>query len=154
MKYIGKRTCYCPIEDDDYLGSGTFLKQAVEIYGKQYFKKQILFICETEEEVWEKEKEVIQYLDAANSKEYYNVALGGPSRPDGLFLISDSERDKMDYLNAQLKNEEYCGVRLEERDYGKPRIIFIETMMYHNKKHGMFTTIDDDTGKMTWGGEE
>ena len=40
MKYIGKRTCYCPIQDDTYLGSGTFLKQAIDIYGEQYFKKE------------------------------------------------------------------------------------------------------------------
>ncbi len=112
-----------------------------------------MFICATEEEAWEKEKEVIAYLDAANNKEYYNIAPGGPSKPDGLFLISDSERDKMDYLNAQLKNEEYCGVRLEERDYGKPRIIFIKTMMYHNQKHGKFTTVDDDTGKRMGNGK-
>ena len=26
MKYIGRRTCQCEIKDDDYLGSGTFLK--------------------------------------------------------------------------------------------------------------------------------
>ena len=34
MKYVGRRTCNCPIEDDDYLGSGTAFKKALELYGR------------------------------------------------------------------------------------------------------------------------
>ena len=95
--------------------------------------------------MWKKEKEVIQYLNAANSKEYYNIAPGGPSRPDGLFLISDSERDKMSYLNDQLKHEEYYGIRLQEGDDGKFRLIFVETETRDGKKYGKYYTVTDET---------
>lgn len=50
MKYIGKRTCYCDIEEDSYLGSGTFLKQDIDAYGSDNFDKEILLICQSEQE--------------------------------------------------------------------------------------------------------
>ena len=34
MKYVGRRTCHCKIKDDDYLGSGTVFKKALELYGR------------------------------------------------------------------------------------------------------------------------
>ena len=150
MKYIGKRTCYCPIEDDEYLGSGTFLKQAVDIYGEQYFKKEILCTCKTEEEAWEKEEEMIEAFDAVGNKEYYNVAFGGPSRPNG-FAISDMERDKMEYLNNLLENQEYYGAKVLERgenEIGIPRIILART----DGKIGWHTTTisrDIETNRKT-----
>ena len=29
-KYIGKRSCKCPIEEDKYIGSGKLLKKAID----------------------------------------------------------------------------------------------------------------------------
>lgn len=55
-KYIGKRMCRCNIEDDKYLGSGKILKQAIKKYGKENFKKTILEICSTEEQLNRREK--------------------------------------------------------------------------------------------------
>ena len=55
-KYIGKRSCKCPIEEDKYIGSGTILKVAIKKYGKENFKKEILQICENEEMAFEWEK--------------------------------------------------------------------------------------------------
>ena len=40
-KYIGKRSCKCPIEDDKYMGSGYALKKAFDKYGKENFIKKI-----------------------------------------------------------------------------------------------------------------
>ena len=146
MKYIGKRTCYCAIEDDMYLGSGTFIKLAIDRYGEYYFSKEILCICDTEEEAWGKEIEMINAFDAVNSREYYNVAYGGPSRQDG-FIMTTEERDKMEYLTNQLENEEYYGIKILNGNT-KPRIMLVETQSIDdisNRKVACYSIADDDT---------
>lgn len=76
-KYIGKRSCRCSIEKDKYMGSGIYLKRAINKYGIENFEKRILEICYEEKELNEKEKYWIKYYDAVNNKNYYNIALGG-----------------------------------------------------------------------------
>lgn len=39
-KYIGKRSCHCPIEEDKYMGSGTLLLKAIDKYGIDNFSKK------------------------------------------------------------------------------------------------------------------
>jgi len=62
---------------DSYLGSGIHLNRAIEKYGKENFKKEILCECETEEELIEKEIYYIDLYDAVKSKEFYNLKKGG-----------------------------------------------------------------------------
>lgn len=73
-KYIGQH--YGRV-DDNYLGSGLLIMAAVRKYGAENFKKEILCICKTREEVSEQEINYIQETDAINSPEYYNLAGGG-----------------------------------------------------------------------------
>jgi hypothetical protein len=73
-KYIGKH--YGEL-DDNYLGSGTLLKKAIEKYGKDNFIKTILYISKTETENSQKEKDLIALFDATHSDEYYNIHEGG-----------------------------------------------------------------------------
>lgn len=76
-KYIGKRSCNCPIEQDRYLGSGTALNNAIKKYGRDKFTKHIMLICDTEEQALEEEKKAIKLSGAIESREYYNIAEGG-----------------------------------------------------------------------------
>lgn len=73
-KYIGKH--YGAI-DDDYLGSGTLLKRAINKYGKENFCKHILSISSCEEENCEKEKYYMDLFNACFSDEFYNIHEGG-----------------------------------------------------------------------------
>lgn len=73
-KYIGKH--YGEL-DDNYIGSGTILKSAIQKYGKQNFKKEILSISKTEEENAKKEKHYIDLYKAVENKNFYNIADGG-----------------------------------------------------------------------------
>jgi hypothetical protein len=62
--------------DDDYYGSGINIKRAIEKYGKLSFKKEILYIFETTEEMLLKEKELVN-VDFLKRKDVYNIVEGG-----------------------------------------------------------------------------
>jgi group I intron endonuclease len=64
-------------DSDSYLGSGKILKNAIQKYGKQNFRKEILEICENEKELDEKEIYWIKKLNATNRKIGYNICEGG-----------------------------------------------------------------------------
>ena len=70
--YIGKHKGEL---DDNYLGSGIILKQAIEKYGRVSFEKKVLVICTTEEEANTWEKKFIE--ENLNNPNCYNIAPGG-----------------------------------------------------------------------------
>lgn len=72
-RYIGQ---HYGKTNDTYLGSGLDLIKAVEKYGKENFKREILEICK-KEELDEKEKYWIKKYDAYNSRDFYNLTEGG-----------------------------------------------------------------------------
>jgi group I intron endonuclease len=69
--YIGKDVK----NKKSYLGSGKVLKQAIQKYGKDNFKKEILERCNTLEELDEREKYWIKELKAIENG--YNLTEGG-----------------------------------------------------------------------------
>ena len=75
-KYIG---CHMTNDiNDGYLGSGKLLKKSILKYGIQNFKRNIICFCKNEIEMLEKESEIVnEYI--VNSKDYYNLQLGGGS---------------------------------------------------------------------------
>lgn len=76
-KYIGKRSCKCPVIEDRYMGSGTALKNAFKKYGMNNFSKKIIMLCDTEEEAYKNERRLIESIKAYSDKNYYNIASGG-----------------------------------------------------------------------------
>ena len=71
--YVGKSI----YDDPTYLGSGLLIKRAIEKYGLSNFRKDTLEVCETEEQLNEREKFWIQKLDSQNKAIGYNIAEGG-----------------------------------------------------------------------------
>lgn len=62
--------------DDGYLGSGKVLNQAIQKYGRDKFKREILFEFDNIEDAYNKESEIVTEdfcLDESN----YNISLGG-----------------------------------------------------------------------------
>ena len=55
--YIGKHTTLDL--DDTYIGSGTILKRAINKYGIDNFTKEYLFIFDNEEDMTNKEHELV-----------------------------------------------------------------------------------------------
>lgn len=58
--------------NDEYLGSGKRLKKAIEKHGLENFTKQILFIFDNEEDMKNKEKELVLLSEMS-----YNLCEGG-----------------------------------------------------------------------------
>lgn len=74
MIYIG----YHSTENlnDAYLGSGSQIQKAIKEYGKQNFKKAILFVFDNKEEMLQKERELVN-TEFASRQDTYNVLPGG-----------------------------------------------------------------------------
>lgn len=118
-KYIGQHLKSTTKKYDYYLGSGILLKQAIQKYGKENFKKEILCLCETQEEANEKEKEYILQYNAVEGSNFYNIASGGQ---DGggfkyyqEFLKTHPEEKEKHNQNRVLGLQKYCKEHPEER---------------------------------------
>ena len=71
--YIGYHKTENP--NDDYLGSGRVIKNAIRKYGRAKFKKFVLFAFEDAEQAFEKEKELV--ATAMQNPLCYNIREGG-----------------------------------------------------------------------------
>jgi len=72
--YIGKHQT--DFLDDGYIGSGHFLNRAIKRYGLQNFKREILFVLKTEQEMNAKEAELVSE-EFCDRRDTYNICPGG-----------------------------------------------------------------------------
>lgn len=76
-KYIGMHRWSGENIDQNYIGSGILLKQAIKKYKRENFSCKILEWCSTKEELSEREKYYISKVKAPINPDYYNVEDGG-----------------------------------------------------------------------------
>ena len=62
--------------NDGYLGSGNLIKRAIEKYGEENFKREILFECSSREEMNAKEAELVNE-EFLKRDDVYNLKQGG-----------------------------------------------------------------------------
>jgi len=72
--YIGKHQTESI--NDNYFGSGIAIKEAIKKYGKDNFKKEVLFVFDNEVEMNNKEIELIDE-SFVKRKDTYNIGIGG-----------------------------------------------------------------------------
>lgn len=84
--------------NDNYMGSGTYLKHAQDKYGIENFKKEILFVFETADEMYAKEAEIVNE-DFLATENTYNLKIGGLGGWDYL-----NNKDKFDNPSHSLSH--------------------------------------------------
>jgi group I intron endonuclease len=101
-KYIGQRSTTLLTKSDmvkdKYLGSGTLLLKAIKKYGKSSFVKDVIEVCEKQQDTDYMEITMIRECNATKSDEYYNIAHGGQ------YSRSDKHADKMSEIMTALYN--------------------------------------------------
>lgn len=105
-QYIGKDSKNNP----NYLGSGSYLKRAIKKYGKQNFKKEILEVCSSHEELIQREEYWLNYYDAGDNKMFYNAhnhSYGAPK-------LSHEIIEKIRIANSGEKHSQYGKPKSEE----------------------------------------
>ena len=68
-QYIGKDRNNNP----HYLGGGVLLKKDIKVFGKSKFKKEVLEICSSIEELKQKEVYWLEYFNASENSNFYNL---------------------------------------------------------------------------------
>ena len=149
--YIGQHITY-DLENDTYYGSGTHLKHALKKYGKENFKKEIIFQYDNFEEMNNKEIELVNEAFIVRD-DTYNILLGGQGNMTGMVTVKDvhgnssqvSINDSL-YLTGELVA--ICTGMINCIDLNTNKIVNITIDEYNKGNHeslnsGMVATIDD-----------
>lgn len=150
-KYIGKCIFKRKNNWETYLGSGVYLKKAIKKYGKENFKRDILFLACDKEELEEIEEFLIKFHDAANSKIYYNLketSIGGdtltnhPNREKRIRKMSESVKGSNNPMYQKKKSEKM----IESVKQSNSKKICVDGIIYNSSKEysdlsGIATTV-------------
>jgi len=100
---------------NSYLGSGVLIKRALEKYGKENFKKEILCECDTTVELNKNEKFWINYYNSTDINIGYNIDCGGKNGA----IRSDLTRKKISESSKGKKMSEESKQKMSESHKGK-----------------------------------
>jgi nitrogen regulatory protein PII-like uncharacterized protein len=91
--------------NDGYMGSGKLVSRAIKKYGVENFKKEILWLCSSYEEMKEFEKGVIteEFLEQ-NKGKIYNLLVGGMG---GFYYVNKEGMQGEGFKNNTLQTKVY-----------------------------------------------
>ncbi len=96
--------------DDGYLGSGKYLQRAIKKYGEQNFTKEILFLVDNAQEMFDIEKTLITE-EVLKDKKSYNCKLGGSAN---FYYINENKLNHK--ANQHLIHSSKCKANTEYRE--------------------------------------
>ena len=144
-KYIGQKKSDKFLHEK-YLGSGKILKQAVDFYGKENFKVEMLCECNSKEELDEMEIYYIEFYHAQTSRKYYNICKGGDAGPGGPMFKghqhTDETKQKMSECRKGSNNSNY-GNRWKQSDELKS----LHSKLSSGENNGMYGKKQSDSTK-------
>lgn len=105
--------------NDKYIGSGSLLKKAIEKYGKNNFKKDILEICDSYDTMNEAERRWINFYNAVNDENFYNIAEGGFNSNPCAGLSEEAKEQRRKKLSEAVKGEKnyFYGKHLSKEEH-------------------------------------
>lgn len=96
------------INDDQYFGSGKIIKQSILKYGKDKFKREILYQFETADEAYSMQKMIVD-MQFLRRKDTYNIRHGGMGGLIGSVTVKDRDgntftvsKDDQRYISGEL----------------------------------------------------
>jgi len=100
--------------NDGYLGSGKILKRAIDKYGPEHFTKEILYECETQEEMFQREADIVDE-EFVTRKDTYNIKLGGCGGFDHLNYGSCKDKN-LRFDNEWMRSiSPFCNKKLRDK---------------------------------------
>jgi hypothetical protein len=99
--------------NDDYMGSGKYLRHAQEKYGIENFTKEVLFVFDTPEQMYDKEAEIVNE-DFLATENTYNIKVGGFG---GWDFINQNKLNGFSNVEVAKRGREITNKLLTER-YG------------------------------------
>ena len=133
--YVGQSK-FDPDENPEYLGSGYIILKAIELYGKEGFKKEILEECDDIDTLCERERYWIKRLNARDREVGYNICEGGTfgdtwsANPN-----KEALRQKFRVLASGKSNPNY-GNTWDKRQRNNQSRIAKKNVSDYVKKHG------------------
>ena len=110
-KYIGKHST--DNLDDNYMGSGIIIQKILK-KNPSILKKEIIEMCSSEEESFEKEKYWTQYYNAYKSQNFYNLNEGGKGNSSnimkerweqGVYNTKQFKQKQSQIMTERMKND-------------------------------------------------
>ena len=123
-QYIGQRKYDKQGKWKEYLGSGIILSRAIEKYGLENFSKEIIEECKTKKILNDREIYWINYYNAVESDNFYNIASGG----DGGNTIAGYTNDQKNLLSTKLSDMRKGIINIGKNNGNSRRVICINTM--------------------------
>lgn len=135
MIYIGQHTT--SDINDGYMGSGVYLKMAINKYGIDNFKKEILFYCDSFDEMNNKEREIVNE-EFIKRTDTYNISVGGTFGWKNVFKYKSKEEQYKIHRRAITKLLNKIKT-MNKQDYDAYRNLLSERAKTWHKKHkGIF----------------
>lgn len=141
-KYLGKKKFDDKGVWKKYLGSGKYLKRAVELYGKENFMRNIVCFCDSIETLNQAEYELSIFLNVVENEEWYNLQYGGDGGTDGRIVSEETRRKLREILsNPSKETREKMSIAAKDRWTDELREKASERMRAANKER--FKSIEE-----------
>jgi len=139
--YIGVRVTDRDPNKDFYFGSGVFIKQAIKKYGKKNFTKEILMYFDNIDDMYNKEKEIVN-VEFIKRRNTYNMEVGG----SGGKIWTKEMRENMSRVqieriktNGSGRNDMRHFLKIWEQKYKDGEFTKDEYEKSNNRKRNAFT---------------
>jgi len=135
--------------DDNYMGSGKYLKRAINKHGIENFEKEILFVFDTPDEMFAKEAEIVNE-DFLAEENTYNLRVGGFGGFDYLnnFYWTEDYNKKRLSINGKKANKKMRWLAKNDKEWYDKKIKLLSKSSKKAWEEGRIRiTIPNWTGK-------